>query len=151
MASAIARKIIPNGLPTFVMSSMLPVAGFLNTLGMFIRLNYDLLLYWSIMQNEVRQPLTLGDDGFRTPDDGEAEYVTWDVERTDEQDVFYLHGALHLYDAGSELKKFTWMNTGIRLIEQVERSACAKNCFRFSLSPKAAARRKWPGSNTAII
>ena len=34
-------------------------------------LNYDLLLYWTIMQKEVGQPLAATDDGFRTPDDGE--------------------------------------------------------------------------------
>lgn len=101
---------------------------FLNNFKSVYTLNYDLLLYWTIMQSEVGQALTLGDDGFRTPDEGETEYVTWDVEKTDEQDVFYLHGALHLYDAGSELKKFTWINTGIRLIEQV-REALAQNMF----------------------
>lgn len=42
--------------------------------------------------------------------------------------MFYLHGALHLFDAGSELKKFTWVNTGIRLIEQV-RQALDANMF----------------------
>ena len=91
-------------------------------------LNYDLLLYWAIMQGEVGQELRLGDDGFRTPDDGGANYVTWDVEKTDPQDVFYLHGALHLFDAGSELKKYTWINTGIRLIEQI-REALANDLF----------------------
>src|SRR6266567_1242080 len=101
---------------------------FLNPFKSVYTLNYDLLLYWTIMQREVGQALALGDDGFRTPDDGEAEYVTWDVEKTDSQDVFYLHGALHLYDAGSELKKFTWINTGVRLIEQV-REALAQNMF----------------------
>ena len=101
---------------------------FLNNFKSVYTLNYDLLLYWAIMQREVGQALSLGDDGFRTPDGGEAEYVTWDVEKTDAQDVFYLHGALHLYDAGSELKKFTWVNTGICLIEQV-REALAENMF----------------------
>src|SRR5258705_74301 len=70
------------------------------------------------MHNELPPPLT-HDDGFRTPEEGPATYVTWDVERTDQQNIFYLHGALHLFDAGAELKKFTWINTGIRLIEQV--------------------------------
>jgi len=81
-------------------------------------LNYDLLLYWTIMQNEIEPPVS-SDDGFRTPDSGEAEYVTWEVEKTDQQNVFYLHGALHLFDAGSTLQKYTWINTGIPLIEQI--------------------------------
>lgn len=101
---------------------------FLNNFKHIYSLNYDLLLYWAIMQAEVGQELTARDDGFRTPDGGEEEYVTWDVEKTDDQNVFYLHGALHLFDAGSELKKFTWVNTGIRLIEQV-RQALDANMF----------------------
>ena len=81
-------------------------------------LNYDLLLYWAIMQEEL-EPIVSSDDGFRTPESGEAEYVTWEVEKTDHQNVFYLHGALHVFDAGSELQKFTWINTGIPLIDQI--------------------------------
>src|SRR5579871_1084661 len=127
LASAIAQN-HPDR-PTDITNEQYAAARrFLNHFKNIYTLNYDLLLYWTIMQREVNQVLTLGDDGFRTPDAGEAEYVTWDVEKTDDQDVFYLHGALHLYDAGSELKKFTWINTGIRLIEQV-REALAQNMF----------------------
>jgi len=106
---------------------------FLNNFNTVYTLNYDLLLYWAIMQDEVGQELGVTDDGFRTPDDLKATYVTWDVQKTDDQDVFYLHGALHLYDAGSELKKFTWTNTGVRLIEQV-RDALSKNMFPLIVS-----------------
>ncbi|MCU1287250.1 MAG: hypothetical protein JWO13_3600 [Acidobacteriales bacterium] len=80
---------------------------FLDNFDSVYTLNYDLLLYWTIMQTESEQPLRLGDERFRTPDDRAADYVSWDVEKTDRQDVFFLHGALHLYDAGDELKKFT--------------------------------------------
>ncbi len=80
--------------------------------------NYDLLLYWALMQEELAPNIEF-DDGFRKPDDGPADYVTWDVQKTDEQNVFYLHGGLHLFDAGPELQKFTWCNTGIALIDQI--------------------------------
>ncbi len=80
-------------------------------------LNYDLLLYWTVMQN--MDPQIPSDDGFRTPDEGEEDYVTWDIEKTTSQNVFYLHGALHIYDVGHELKKYTWVRTGIRLIDQI--------------------------------
>src|SRR6202035_1072609 len=59
------------------------------------------------------------DDGFRTPNEGSTDFVSWDIEKTDSQNLFYLHGALHIFDAGSELQKFTWINTGIKLIEQI--------------------------------
>lgn len=80
-------------------------------------LNYDLLLYWALMQD--LEPEVECDDGFRTPESGEGTYVAWDPDAVSGQNVFYLHGALHLFDAGSELQKFTWINTGIRLIDQV--------------------------------
>ena len=94
---------------------------FLSNFDLIYTLSYDLLLYWALMQKEITPSLT-HDDGFRTPDEGPATYVTWDVERTDNQNVFYLHGALHLFDAGAELKKFTWVNTKIRLIDQVRQA-----------------------------
>jgi Domain of unknown function (DUF4917) len=90
-------------------------------------LNYDLLLYWTVMQDEIEPPIE-EDDGFRTPDGGPEEYVTWDVEKTKKQNLFFLHGALHLFDAGSELKKFTWKNTGVALIDQI-RGALDKDMF----------------------
>ncbi len=113
---------------------------FLNHFNSVYTLNYDLLLYWAIMQSEVGQEMALGDDGFRTPDDGAATYVTWDVEKTDRQDVHYLHGALHLFDAGNELKKYTWTNTGIRLIDQI-REALASNLFPLIVSEGTSAEK----------
>jgi Domain of unknown function (DUF4917) len=113
---------------------------FLNNFNSAYTLNYDLLLYWAIMHRDDNVPLTVGDDGFRTPDDGDAEYVTWEVEKTDGQDVFYLHGALHIYDAGSELKKFTWINTGIRLIEQV-RTALGQNLYPLIVAEGSSPRK----------
>ena len=100
---------------------------FLANFGRLYTLNYDLLLYWALMRGEL-EPAVSCDDGFRTPDEGEAEYVTWDPDTVGTQDVYYLHGALHLFDAGHELQKYTWINTQIRLIEQV-RAAMAQELF----------------------
>jgi hypothetical protein len=33
-----------------------------------------------------------------------------------------MHGALHIFDAGTELQKFTWCNTGIALIDQIRQA-----------------------------
>lgn len=90
-------------------------------------LNYDLLLYWAIMHEELGPPIEF-DDGFRTPDTGQEDYVTWDIQKTDRQNVHYLHGALHIFDADHEIKKYTWINTGIRLIDQI-RTALQQNMF----------------------
>ena len=100
---------------------------FLSDFKSIYTVNYDLLLYWTIMQEELEPSLKF-DDGFRTPDSGPQDYVTWEVEKTDNQNVHYLHGALHIFDAGHEIKKYTWVNTGERLINQI-RAALAANMF----------------------
>ena len=80
-------------------------------------INYDLLLYWALMQDEIK-PDVGHDDGFRQPDDGPQPWVTWDSSAHD-QSVYYLHGALHIYEAGPEIQKYTWCNTQLALIDQI--------------------------------
>ncbi|MBK8093388.1 MAG: DUF4917 family protein [Verrucomicrobiaceae bacterium] len=83
-------------------------------------LNYDLLLYWALMQDELGDDEIPCDDGFRKPaDDPGASYVSWDPDNSKSQTVRYLHGALHLYDTGVEMKKFTWINTMVPLVDQI--------------------------------
>lgn len=89
--------------------------------GNIYTLNYDLLLYWTLMQSKV-EPQVSSDDGFRNTEEGDEDYVVWDVQNTNDQRVFYLHGALHIYDAGAELKKFTWSKTDIALVDQIKES-----------------------------
>jgi hypothetical protein len=112
---------------------------FLERFASVYTLNYDLLLYWAIMQEEI-EPRLRFDDGFRTPDEGATEYVTWEVEKTDKQNVFYLHGALHIFDAGDELQKYTWVNTGMRLIDQA-RDALNNNLYPLFVA-EGESRRK---------
>jgi len=100
---------------------------FLSCFASIYTLNYDLLLYWALMQDELA-PAVEADDGFRTPDEGPLEYVSWEVEKTDYQNIFYLHGALHVFDAESEIKKYTWVNTGVPLIDQI-RDALLHNLY----------------------
>lgn len=100
---------------------------FLSCFSTVYTLNYDLLLYWALMQDEL-EPHIDSDDGFRTPDDGPMDYVTWEVEKTDTQKIFYLHGALHIFDGGIEIKKYTWVNTGKPLIDQI-REALQHNLY----------------------
>ncbi len=94
--------------------------------------NYDLLLYWTLMQDEIDPRLGL-DDGFRRPIEGDQDYVTWEIERTNSQDIFYLHGALHIFDAGHEIQKYTWINTGIPLMDQI-RTALENNLYPLFVS-----------------
>ncbi len=65
-------------------------------------LNYDVLLYWALMQDEVDKLTLRHDDGFRHPeDDPDKPWVSW--QQANSATVSYLHGALHLFDAGAEI------------------------------------------------
>lgn len=95
-------------------------------------LNYDLLLYWTHMHHESRVEIQ-SDDGFRTSqsdiDEGiESDYVVWESSQSHEQNMWFLHGALHVFDSGTEIQKYTWNRTGVRLIEQI-RDALSRNLF----------------------
>lgn len=101
---------------------------FLSNFDTIYTLSYDLLLYWAQMHTESGADPT-SDDGFRKPeDDFEADYVTWEPGNSHHQNMWFLHGALHLFDAGIEIQKYTWKNTGVRLIEQI-RDALNRNFF----------------------
>ena len=79
---------------------------FLEKRNSIITTNYDLLLYWVLMKKN-------GDfekfsDGFlRNSDDNE---LTWGSNRFT-QNIFYLHGALHLFDKGNTIVKEEYDNT----------------------------------------
>ena len=92
---------------------------FLNNFQRTYTLNYDLLLYWALMKDDIDDLHLKSDDGFRQPEDGPAEYVAWDMNAPGQQNIFYMHGALHVFDAGAEIQKYTWSNTGIALIDQI--------------------------------
>lgn len=94
--------------------------------GRVYTLNYDLLLYWTLMHEdmELDKPIDLAaNDGFGRDEDTEPEYVNWMGESSAHgQRVHYLHGAVHLFDSGAELQKYTWINTGIPLLEQARQA-----------------------------
>jgi hypothetical protein len=101
--------------------------------GKIYTMNYDLLLYWALMHEE-EDPAELialhHDDGFRKDqEDYDAPYVEWQGEGAAHgQNIHYLHGALHLFDAGYQLQKYTWVNTGKALVDQAN-EALKKNFF----------------------
>ena len=85
-------------------------------------LNYDLLLYWTLMHHENENDRS-SDDGFRTSQDDidsgfESDYVVWEPGQSNGQNTLFLHGALHVFDSGTEVQKYTWNRTRVRLIEQ---------------------------------
>lgn len=114
--------------------------------GYLFSVNYDLLLYWTLLHDQItivdpahpaqphiENPESLDhNDGFLPPDDDlAAEYVAWDGEESHKQSIFFLHGALHLFDYGSELQKKCWERSGgTPLIDQIRE---ALNQSRFPL------------------
>jgi hypothetical protein len=81
-------------------------------------LNYDVLLYWALMHSDLKDEAFNHDDGFRHPVYNEdAPYVSW--QQGSSATVSYLHGALHLFDRGTEITKYTWSKTDMPIVEQV--------------------------------
>jgi len=114
--------------------------------GCVFTLNYDLLLYWALMHegDVLAAPVVLAkSDGFgNDEDDPDAEYVVWQGETNAHgASVMFLHGALHLFDAGKELIKYTWVRKGVPLIDQV-REALNRNAFPLFVAEGTSAQKK---------
>lgn len=107
--------------------------------GYVFTLNYDLLLYWTLMHEEdnfsnEKTDLNRGDGFGNDENDPDADYVVWQGETAAHSaNVYYLHGALHLFDAGSELQKYTWSRSGVGLVEQAQ-AAIEQNKFPLFVS-----------------
>lgn len=114
--------------------------------GQVFTLNYDLLLYWTLMHEDdpFGDRLVLrSNDGFgNDEDDPEADYVVWQGETAAHNaKVHFLHGSLHLFDAGNELQKFTWTRTNQRLIDQA-RDAISNNKFPLFVAEGTSDKKK---------
>lgn len=106
--------------------------------------NYDLLLYWTHMHRENRADVQ-SDDGFRTSQSDiesgiPSDYVVWESSQSHDQNMWFLHGALHVFDSGTEIQKYTWNRTGIRLIEQI-REALSRDLFPVFVAEGASAEK----------
>jgi hypothetical protein len=83
---------------------------FLNQDGLIFTTNYDLLLYWVLMRNQLEN----GGDGFgrdledadewKPEDERVYSELRWGKYK-EEQSIYYLHGALQIFDTGVEIEK----------------------------------------------
>lgn len=114
--------------------------------GCVFTLNYDLLLYWTLMHEDMpfggRLDLATN-DGFGNDEDApDADYVVWQGEtNAHSASVMFLHGALHLFDSGKELLKYTWVRKGVPLLDQA-REALANNSYPLFVAEGTSAQKK---------
>lgn len=114
--------------------------------GSVFTLNYDLLLYWTLMHDDMpfEEPINLAiSDGFgNDEDEPDAEYVVWQGETNAHGAcVMFLHGALHLFDTGKDLVKYTWVRKGVPLVDQA-RAALANDAFPLFVAEGTSTQKK---------
>lgn len=99
--------------------------GFLERYHHIFCVNYDLLLYWVVMADE-RGPHW--QDGFRA-DEGEpdAAHLVFTERMGDRKGIFFIHGALHLYESAGEVRKHSWIRTGVPLTDSIRAGLAAGN------------------------
>ena len=90
------------------------VRKFISGFNKIFTVNYDLLLYWSRNKNDLPPHNYRTDDGFRAQQ-------RWAGHSTN-QEVHFLHGGLHIYDTGSNIKKHAFTEDGETIIEQVRQN-----------------------------
>lgn len=97
---------------------------YLDNSGNIFSTNYDILLYWVLMRNELPNAI----DGFGRDVEDQGEYVPEDEAILSElrwgnnketQNVFYLHGALPIFDDGIEIIKEEY--DGNYILENIKR------------------------------
>jgi hypothetical protein len=114
--------------------------------GQIFTLNYDLLLYWALMHGDRPFDDAIDmetNDGFgNDEDDPDADYVVWQGETgAHDARIHFLHGALHLFDSGAELKKYTWVRTNVPLVDQA-RAAIAADAYPLFVAEGTSAKKK---------
>lgn len=85
--------------------------GFISNFKKIYTLNYDLLLYWTTIKLNEKEKKDIFKDGFGLSTDNEYEIVYRNKKDNHGQNVFYLHGALHLFDKKTDFLKITYKET----------------------------------------
>jgi hypothetical protein len=94
--------------------------------------NYDLLMYWARNKDELFPNNFSTDDGFRS--------VLWKGYGTDQQ-VFFLHGALHIFDTGVAVVKHRYTESGATILAQVKNNLEANRFPLFVSEPDHKKKR----------
>lgn len=97
---------------------------FLKPYNRIYTLNYDLLLYWVTMKLLDKKknedfPLEIM-DGFNEPGTRGELFVSYENKGRTKCGIFYLHGALHIFDKRDDIIKLTYSRTSIPLKQQIK-------------------------------
>jgi len=99
-------------------------ANFIKNFEKVYTLNYDLLLYWSciklqsfIEEKRIKDSALDISDGFYDPHEQTTDYVVFGNDGAS-QNIYFLHGGLHIFDKKSEIIKNTYSRTDKSLKEQ---------------------------------
>lgn len=86
------------------------LSSFIDNEGKIFTTNYDLLMYWVLIRNQSQNAIdgfgreVENPDAYKTGDDFEWSDLHWGKNR-EKQSVFYVHGALPIFDTGVEILK----------------------------------------------
>lgn len=113
----------PPSAPSITRDKYKSARQFLSHFGRIFTLNYDLLLYWTVLQDlSLSSPVAVRKDGFSRAGSGLP--LTWSLpENPADQEIFYLHGAMHLYIDDGELQKLGY--SGGLIVEQLKANLAA--------------------------
>jgi len=105
-------------------SEYLNSTNFINKYEKVYTLNYDLLLYWTTIklmdftsEGKFKKDRLSPTDGFHEDKKSVKDYVVFG-NNSSPQEIYYLHGALHIFDKKSKIIKNTFSRTNIALKEQ---------------------------------
>ncbi len=97
---------------------------YLDNDGNIFSTNYDLLLYWILMRNQLHNTIDgfgkdlIENDDWKNEDDPEFSELRWGKHK-EKQRIFYLHGALPIFDDGIEIVKEIY--DGHYLLENIKK------------------------------
>ncbi|MCB9251729.1 MAG: DUF4917 family protein [Flavobacteriales bacterium] len=104
---------------------------YLDNNGFVFSTNYDLLMYWVLLRNELKN----AGDGFgreltnpeelKKGNNAEWSDLQWGKNK-DEQKVFYLHGTLSIFDTGIEIEKEVYTSNNY-LLQNIKHRLDAKD------------------------
>lgn len=99
-------------------------ASFIKNFEKVYTLNYDLLLYWSCIKlqsfiegDTIKDSCLDISDGFYDPHEQTTDYVVFGNDNAS-QNIYFLHGGLHIFDKKSEIIKNTFSRTEKSLKDQ---------------------------------